>query len=204
MSGTPISLLKLASAATVRARGAQIAARMSFVDVLPAEPVMPDDARLAPVAHGAAERGERGEAVVGDERGSGAPPERVFDEVRAGVVDGDEQVAGGDPARVDLDARHSLRVLAPKTSRPRRSSATSSSDSGITSRAPSRRSASRATVAVVERHRRPVRLLALLVALAGDQDDVARLGRLHRLRDRETRGRARPRPRRRRPRARRG
>jgi hypothetical protein len=33
VSGTPSSLLKLASAATVRRCGAQSAARMSFVDV---------------------------------------------------------------------------------------------------------------------------------------------------------------------------
>ena len=39
--GTPISLFRLSSAATMRARGRQIAARMSFVEVFPAEPVMP-------------------------------------------------------------------------------------------------------------------------------------------------------------------
>src|SRR5438445_340842 len=41
VSGTPISLLKLDSAATVRAERALNAARMSFVDVFPIEPVMP-------------------------------------------------------------------------------------------------------------------------------------------------------------------
>ena len=41
VSGTPISLLKLASAAIVRATGAQSAARMSLVEVLPIEPVIP-------------------------------------------------------------------------------------------------------------------------------------------------------------------
>ena len=40
VSGTPISALKLRSAATVRACAAQIAARMSFVDVFPIEPVI--------------------------------------------------------------------------------------------------------------------------------------------------------------------
>ncbi len=41
VSGSPISLLWLCSAATVRRCGRQRAARMSFVEVLPVEPVMP-------------------------------------------------------------------------------------------------------------------------------------------------------------------
>ena len=40
VSGSPISLLWPSSAATVRACGRQSAARMSFVEVLPVEPVM--------------------------------------------------------------------------------------------------------------------------------------------------------------------
>ena len=39
--GTPISLLKLASAATVRVEREQSAKRMSFVEVFPIEPVTP-------------------------------------------------------------------------------------------------------------------------------------------------------------------
>ena len=41
VSGTPISLLRLALVATVRATGRSSAARMSLVEVLPALPVMP-------------------------------------------------------------------------------------------------------------------------------------------------------------------
>ncbi len=40
VSGTPISLLRLALVATVRATGRSSAARMSLVEVLPALPVM--------------------------------------------------------------------------------------------------------------------------------------------------------------------
>ena len=60
VSGTPSSLLKLASAATVRACGAQSAARMSFVEVLPVEPVIPTTRARAAVAHAPRERGESG------------------------------------------------------------------------------------------------------------------------------------------------
>ena len=77
VSGTPISLLKLASAATVRACGAQSAARMSFVEVLPVEPVMPttrasERSRTARPSAASAANG-----VVGHERRGGAARERV-------------------------------------------------------------------------------------------------------------------------------
>ncbi len=48
VSGTPISLLRLASVATVRATGLRSALRMSLVDVLPALPVMPTTLTPAP------------------------------------------------------------------------------------------------------------------------------------------------------------
>ena len=71
--------------------------------------------------------------------------------------------------------------------RPRRRSAGRSSASRATSATPraTARSASRATVDVVERLLAPAgELLALLVALAGDHDDVAGLGQLDRAGDR--------------------
>ena len=77
---------------------------MSFVDVLPVEPVIADDARLRPLAHGAGDRRERCECVDRDERGRRAARERMLDEVLA-AADGDEQIALVDPARVDLHAR---------------------------------------------------------------------------------------------------
>ena len=98
-----------------------------------------------------------------------APPRsrRIREKRRAGAH-GDEEVAGSDAAGVDLDAgdlvRGGLELAEPsRARRPERDHAA----------APSRRSASRATVAVVERDLAVGELLALLVALAGDQDDVA-------------------------------
>ena len=144
MSGTPISLLKLASAATVRVprpadRGQDVLRRR-----LAGGTGDPDDASAAAVADDAAERCERGEAVVRDERRGGAPLERVFDEGRARVVHCDEQVAGGDAARVDLDACHSLRILG--EDEPAEAKVGDLVDGQRDhARAPSRRSASRAT-----------------------------------------------------------
>ena len=103
MSGTPSSLLKFPSEATVRRCGAQSVARMSFVVVLPVAPVMPTTRAVRAVADGAADRGERGVRVVGDERRRGSAGERVRDEVVA-AADGDEEVALLDPPRVDLHA----------------------------------------------------------------------------------------------------
>src|SRR6476659_8173019 len=91
VSGTPISLLKLASAATVRAADAHNAARMSFVDVLPLEPVLPTT------------------RPVGEQRRRGAAHERLVAELGP-PADRDEQVAGLDAARVDLDAGDLLGV----------------------------------------------------------------------------------------------
>ena len=69
VSGTPISLLKLRSAAMVRACGEQIAARMSFVDVLPIEPVIATKRallrwRTAPASAASAANGSSGTSVA--------------------------------------------------------------------------------------------------------------------------------------------
>src|SRR2546421_8877832 len=64
----------------------------------------PDDACGAAVADVAADATERDERVVRDQRRSGAMRASVLEELRA-RPDGHEQVAGGDSAGVDLDAR---------------------------------------------------------------------------------------------------
>ena len=103
--GTPSSWLKFPSLAIVRACGAQSAARMSFVEVLPVEPVMPTSRPPQRERTAPAEPGERLVRVARHEHGDGAAGECVLDEV-APARDGDEQVALLDAARVDLDAGH--------------------------------------------------------------------------------------------------
>ena len=157
---------------------------MSFVDVLPVEPVIADDARVRPLAHGRRDRGERRVRVVGDERGRRAARERVLDEVGA-AADGDEQVAFADPPRVDL---HAGDGVGPRPrDQPARAARCRPSSSGITP------STSRATCAVVERDAAAGELHLGVGALAGDHDDVAG----PRVRERRARsprgGRARPR-----------
>ena len=75
VSGRPISLLWPPSAATVLACGPQSAARMSFVEVLPVEPVMPTTRAVLRARTAAADRRERAERVVGGEHGGGAARE---------------------------------------------------------------------------------------------------------------------------------
>ena len=112
---------------------------MSFVEVLPVEPVIPTTSALAAVAHGAPDRGHGGEVVVRDERGGGAGLARLL-EVGDPAADRDEEIARPDPARVDLDAGDLLgRRLEP--TEPLELSNRKRDHAG----APSRRSASRAT-----------------------------------------------------------
>ena len=155
-------------------RGAQSAARMSFVDVLPVEPVIADDARRAALAHRAADRGERGERVARDERRRAAPARARRRGTPRPPPTATKRSPGPTRARVDLRRRSRSPAPVELARRERRAS---SSSSGITRRG-SRAQRLAGDVAVVERQLLARDLLALLVALAGDHDDVARLGEL--------------------------
>ena len=90
----------------------------SLVDVLPTDPVMPDDARVEAVAAGAREREQRGGHVGDDDEratsatarstiaNGGTARERVGDEVVAVALGAhrDEHLAGRERARVERDA----------------------------------------------------------------------------------------------------
>ena len=151
---------------------------MSFVEVFPTEPVIATTRAVAPRANGAAERRERCELVVGDERRRGAARARVVEE-RGAAADRDEEIARCDAARVDLDAGDLGRLALEPTE-----AAQLLDGQRDQVRAPSVRSASRADFAIVERHRAVGELLPLLGALARDQDDVAVAGELDRAGDR--------------------
>ena len=154
---------------------------MSFVEVLPVEPVIPTTRALlrartaVPIAASAAN------ASSGLEHGGRAAGERVLGEVAA-AADHDEEVAlldrgGSRPATPVASSVQPARVRRPSGS----TSAERERDHAV---APSERSASRATSRSSNGQDRPADLLALLVALAGDHDDVAGLGRLERALDR--------------------
>ena len=155
---------------------------MSFVEVFAVEPVTATTLARRASADGLAERAERAEGVLRDERSRGAGRQRLADEVDA-PADGDEEVAGRRPPGVD---RHPGRLLgAGRTLQPARCEL-----GDLVERerdhaaAPSRRSASRATSRSSKGIVRSRELLPLLVPLAGDDDDVALLRLLDRARDR--------------------
>ena len=138
---------------------------MSFVEVLPVEPVMPTIGARA-VAHGAPDRGHGGEVVVRDERrgGAGACAPRRGSRHRRGPRQRDRL---SDPAEsiwtpvtssaVDARADRALEL---------------SNRSGITPELPAAE-APPGDLAVVERQLAVGELLPLFVALAGDDDDVS-------------------------------
>ncbi len=190
VSGRPISLLWPPSAATVRGdrtaeRGEDVLRRG-----LAARAGDRDDARVAALAHGAAERGHRRELVVGNERRRRPARARVVEEGDA-AAERDEQVARPDAARVDLDAGHrpGLALEPAEAERPQLRERERDQ-----ARAPSVAQRLPRGLAVVERDRPVGELLALLGALAGDQDDVARRARARPRARSPRRGPARPRP----------
>ncbi len=92
VSGSPISLFWLPSATTVFACGRAERGEDVLRRRLRGRAGDRDDARCRAFANGAAERRERGEGVLGDERRGGPGGERVVDEVRP-AADRDEEVA---------------------------------------------------------------------------------------------------------------
>src|SRR6476469_7325052 len=78
----------------------QRAARMSFVEVFPIDPLF---------ANHAGQACERSECVVGDKRRNRAVGDSVVEKVRA-LADGDEQVARNDAPRIDLHAGEAVRA----------------------------------------------------------------------------------------------
>ena len=179
VSGRPISLLCPCTAATVRATGAQSAARMSFVEVLPTEPVIETTSAPLRPRTSEAEGGERGVLVVRHERGRGAAGECVVDEPGT-AAHGDEQRPGGDAAGIRRD-----RVTRPAGADPELAG---SGRAHVVERerdhASTFRSASRATSRSSNGWICAGDLLAELVTLAGDHDDVAGARQLDRPLDR--------------------
>ena len=91
---------------------------MSFVDVFPTEPVIATTraslrARTAPPSAASAAWASSGTSVAA------APARAGVVEKRLAAGDGDEQVARLDQARVDLDARHRVRVALDASERER-------------------------------------------------------------------------------------
>ena len=178
-----------------------------------------DDARAELAAPGGRQALQRRERVVGDEHGArrrgGRAPSRVPRRRRARptrrrrapaaanappscVLAGqaDEQVAGADLARVDHDARRTGpgpgrgRDAAARPRRPRSHAA-----SRVRISRPAPRAAPRARRSRRRTDLAPAgELLALLVALAGDHDDVAGAGALDRARRSPRAGPRSPRP----------
>ena len=212
-SGSPISVLKFARlAATVR-WGAISAAIRSFVEVFPTEPVTaitcaarsrrqarasaPSEATGCSAASTAPASVARGRVARPAGRGDHAPgagAQGVGGEapaVDALAREREEQVARLDRARVDHDARRPLAgaVDAAQQLRARRAGdplvgpVPHARPSPAAARhRPQRRARD---LDVVERLLAPAgELLPLLVALARDHDDIARLGQPDRLRDR--------------------
>ena len=167
-------------------------ARMSFVDVLPIEPVIATKRALLRSRTAPRERGERRERLVGDERRRRAARERVLRYVGA-VAERDEEVALLDPARVDLDAGDLVRPhgALPAVPGPGPRHVQRERDhAGCSARNTLARD-----LAVVEGMRHARDLLPLLVALAGDQHDVSFARRTRSPLRSPRAGRARPRAR---------
>ena len=146
---------------------------MSFVDVLPVEPVIADDARAASLADGAARARASAANASSGTSVAAAPRARASRDEVAPAADGDEEIARPDAARVDLDTGDPVAAA---------SSAPAGSRELVERRAGSRGARAAAQrlardLAVVERQLDARDLLALLVALAGDHDDVARRAR---------------------------
>ena len=81
----------------MRASGAHSAARMSFVEVFPVEPVIATTRASLRSRTVLPRRAERRERVVGNERRRGTTRARVREE-RLAAADRDEEVAGLDAA----------------------------------------------------------------------------------------------------------
>ena len=167
-----------------RARAdAQSAPRMSFVEVFAVEPVTATTFALerSRTARPSAPRAPK--ASSGTSAAAAPASSASLDEVDA-AADGDEEVARLDPARVD--ARRRSTRSAPRA--PLEPTGRKAFDLGERERdhaaAPSRRSASRATSRSSNGIVPVAELLALLVPLPGDDDDVALVGLLDGARDR--------------------
>ena len=168
VSGRPISLLCPPSAATTFACGAQSAARMSFVDVFPVEPVIPTTIALlreqtaAPIA-ASAPNSSAGWSTAAAPRANAClaksppPPTATNRSPSSTRLESTciPVASSVQPAQVQTTERLHLRER--------------KRDHAL---APNERSASR-HFAVVERQHATADLLALLVALAGDHDHVA-------------------------------
>ena len=195
VSGTPISLLRLALVATVRATGRSSAARMSLVEVLPALPVMPTTLTPERRRTAVGQVLQRAQAVVDDDarrgrrqrrRGLGAHDDRrraARERGAAYVVAVEAARPGGRrtgrPAarlRLSVQTRRDLDAAGRPTSRrPPQAAATSPRVSGSTA-SPVPAQAGELFLgdrAVVEGDLAVADELALLVTLAGDDDGVA-------------------------------
>ena len=178
VSGSPISLLCPSSAATVRATGRQSAARMSFVEVFPLEPVIATTRASLRSRTGAPERGHRAELVVGHERRRCAARASLVQVCNA-ASERDEQIARPDAARVDLDAGDGRGVSLHAAEGPQRVECERDHVRGC--QCPQRVAR---RLAVVEGDGAVRQLLTRLGALSRDQHDVVLAGDLDRARNR--------------------
>ena len=140
----------------------QSAARMSFVEVLPVDPVIPTtSASLRDLT--ALPRAAMAHAVARDEGGRAAPTGLIH---IGDAANGDEQISRPHAARVDLDAGDLVRVGLEPAQRP------DLLDRERITRAPSGVEAPHARPRGRRRNLLPGDILVLLGAAAGDHDDV--------------------------------
>src|SRR4051812_2846601 len=192
--GSPISVFRFCAVATTRRCGASIPASRSFVDVLPVEPVMPITRARSARRHAVARRPS---AASGSSAARTTPDD---DDPAPFACDAPTRTPHA-PAASACGAKRPPSTLSP-ASPTKRSPSPTARESMTTRAGPPARgagAASRAPAAcatrsgdqsrtqrlagdgdVVERDLAPpLELLALLVALAGDDDDVARLRDAH-------------------------
>src|SRR4051794_19039028 len=193
VSGSPISVFQFCGVATVRRCGRSIPESRALVDVLPVEPVMPITSAPSSRRHAVARRwrADSGSSAVrtvpwagacsGATRTPHAPPSSARSANAPPSTFSPRSPTNRSPSpasRESMTARRGPSAVVERSSRAPAASATRSGDQARTQRLPRHRR-------VVERDLVPVReLLALLVALAGDDDDIAVGGQRDRLLDR--------------------
>src|SRR3954469_7073892 len=199
VSGRPVSGCRFCAVATTRRCGASIPASRSFVEVLPVEPVMPITCAPSARRHAVARRpnAESGSSAARTTPVGDAPAPFACRAPTSTPHAPASNACGANREPSTLSpARPTNRSPGPTAREPMTTRAgPSARGAGVASRAPAAcatRSGDQSRTQrlagdgdVVERDLAPgLELLPLLVALAGDDHDVARLGDRHRTLDR--------------------